>query len=66
MNLLLWIFQSTLGCHHGRLSRVFTIHHRTYRVYLDCGREFGYSWELMRSLHSGVVDDVNPLPVGTS
>ena len=31
------------GCHHHNLSRVFTIHCRTYRVCYDCGAEFKYS-----------------------
>ena len=35
------------GCHHGNLSRVFTIRRRTYRVCCDCGAEFDYSLELM-------------------
>jgi hypothetical protein len=41
MNPLLWIFQFAFGCHHGHLSRVFTIKKRTYKVCLDCGEEFG-------------------------
>ena len=45
--LLLRAFEILFGCHH-QLSRVFTIQSRTYQVCLDCGREFGYSWELMR------------------
>ena len=28
------------GCHHHNLSRVFTIHGRTYRVCCGCGAEF--------------------------
>lgn len=31
------------GCHHGHLSRVFTIGGRTYRVCCDCGAKFKYS-----------------------
>lgn len=41
MNSLLRIFQFAFGCHHGHLSRVFTIKKRTYKVCLDCGEEFG-------------------------
>jgi hypothetical protein len=37
-----------LGCHHTRLSRVFTIEHRTYRACFDCGAKFEYSLESMR------------------
>ena len=35
------------GCHHGNLSRVFTIRRRTYCVCCDCGREFDYSLDTM-------------------
>jgi hypothetical protein len=35
------------GCHHQNLSRVFTIHGRTYRVCCDCGAEFKYSLSKM-------------------
>lgn len=31
------------GCHHGNLSRVFTIGGKTYRVCYDCGAKFDYS-----------------------
>ena len=40
MNPLRWMFQFALCCHHGHLSRVFTIKKRTYKVCLDCGEEF--------------------------
>ncbi len=42
MKPLLWILQSVFGCHHGQMSRVFTIKKRTYRVCCDCGEEFDY------------------------
>jgi hypothetical protein len=35
------------GCHHGNLSRVFTIGGRTYRVCCDCGAQFRYSLDTM-------------------
>jgi len=35
------------GCHHHNLSRVFTIHKRTYKVCCDCGAEFDYSMAAM-------------------
>lgn len=41
------IFQFGFGCHHRQVSRVFTIRKRTYQVCLQCGQEFGYSWESM-------------------
>jgi len=52
MKLLSWIIQFACGCHHGRLSNVFTIGRRTYQVCLECGQEFPYSWELMHSVRS--------------
>jgi hypothetical protein len=51
---LLWIFQLIFGCHHSQRSSVFTIKQRTYQVCLECGQEFEYSWELMRSMRSNV------------
>jgi hypothetical protein len=35
------------GCHHRKLSRVFTIDGRTYKVCCDCGARFRYSLETM-------------------
>ncbi len=35
------------GCHHRRLSRVFTIDHHSYKVCCDCGATFNYSLEKM-------------------
>jgi hypothetical protein len=32
---------------------VFTIKKRTYQICLECGQEFPYSWELMRTVRSG-------------
>jgi hypothetical protein len=64
MKTLLWrAFELLFGCHH-KLSRVFTIQRRTYQVCLECGREFAYSWELMRSMPSSDAADayaVNPI-----
>jgi len=47
MDTLAAIFKSLFGCIHPRLSRVFTIQRRTYRVCCDCGAEFDYSLEHM-------------------
>jgi hypothetical protein len=57
MKLLLRVFQCAFGCHHRQLSRVFTIEERTYQVCIECGKEFEYSWALMRSLRSNVADN---------
>jgi hypothetical protein len=52
MNSILSIFQFAIGCHHRRLSSVFTIKKRTYQVCLKCGQEFEYSWALMQAIRS--------------
>jgi hypothetical protein len=41
------IFEWIFGCHHRRLSRVFTIDHKTYQVCFACGRKLQYSWRGM-------------------
>jgi hypothetical protein len=56
MRLLHWIFRFAFGCHHSQRSRVLTIKKRTYQICLECGQEFGYSWELMHALPSSVTD----------
>lgn len=35
------------GCHHSKLSRVFTVHGHSYKVCCDCGATFHYSLESM-------------------
>jgi len=35
------------GCHHRKLSRVFTIEGHTYKVCCECGATFRYSLESM-------------------
>jgi len=35
------------GCHHRKLSRVFTINNYSYKVCCDCGAKFEYSLETM-------------------
>jgi len=57
MRLLTWIVQLAFGCHHRRLSGVFTIKKRTYQVCLTCGQEFPYSWELMHPVRSSIAGD---------
>jgi hypothetical protein len=41
------ILDFLFGCHHGHLSRVFTLGGETYRVCFDCGAKFEYSLETM-------------------
>ncbi len=43
MDSVVAILDFVFGCHHRNLSRVFTIHGRTYRVCCECGAEFKYS-----------------------
>lgn len=58
MRPLRWIFRFVFrGCHHSRMSRVFTIDKRTYQVCFECGRRFDYSWTLMRPIPSEPVHD---------
>ena len=64
MRLLLWIFQFAFGCHHNKLSSIVTIKRRTYQVCLECGQEFPYSWELMRSVRPDVADHQATVPHG--
>ena len=47
MAILLDTLEFLFGCHHVRLSRVFTLHKETYRVCCDCGAKFAYSLETM-------------------
>jgi len=35
------------GCHHAKLSRVFTIEGHSYKVCCDCGAHFDYSLRTM-------------------
>jgi hypothetical protein len=39
------------GCHHGHLSRVFTIEGKSYKVCCDCGAHLPYSLERMAVVH---------------
>jgi hypothetical protein len=43
MERLIDILDFVFGCHHGHLSRVFSIDGRTYRVCCECGAKFNYS-----------------------
>jgi hypothetical protein len=39
------------GCHHRKLSRVFTIDGHSYKVCCGCGATFNYSLETMSMRH---------------
>jgi hypothetical protein len=43
--------EHAFGCHHGKLSRVFTLEGKTYKVCCDCGARFRYSLETMSIVH---------------
>ena len=44
---LVAILDFLFGCHHGSISRVFTLEGETYKVCCDCGAKFAYSLETM-------------------
>ena len=41
------VLDIAFGCHHRKLSRVFTINGHSYKVCCDCGATFHYSLESM-------------------
>jgi hypothetical protein len=41
------VLEVAFGCHHRKLSRVFTVDGDSYRVCCDCGATFHYSLESM-------------------
>lgn len=45
-----FFYEILFGCHHGRLTRPFTIEQQTYKVCLDCGKQVFYSAERMAPL----------------
>jgi hypothetical protein len=56
MNRLSEVLESIFGCHHGQISRVFTIGGRSYKICCGCGRKFNYSLASMsieRTAQSG-------------
>jgi hypothetical protein len=47
MDILVATLEFLFGCHHGNLSRVFTLERQSYRVCCECGARFEYSWHTM-------------------
>jgi hypothetical protein len=43
--------ERAFGCHHRKLSRVFTIEGHTYKVCCSCGHRFEYSLHTMSIRH---------------
>ena len=41
------VLDAAFGCHHRKLSRVFTVHGHSYKVCCDCGATFHYSLQSM-------------------
>jgi hypothetical protein len=46
-NPLAQALEMAFGCHHGKLSRVFTIEGCSYKVCCECGARFRYSLRTM-------------------
>lgn len=51
------------GCSHGHLTRPFTLQAQSYKVCLDCGKQFPYSLEKMRVLHTWEAAKAQPAQV---
>ena len=45
------VLEIAFGCHHRKLSRVFTIEGHSYKVCCDCGQKFDYSLRTMSITH---------------
>src|ERR1700756_822075 len=45
------VLDFAFGCHHRKLSRVFTIDNHSYQVCCECGATFTYSLETMSVGH---------------
>jgi hypothetical protein len=56
-----FFFEIFFGCSHNSLTRPFTLQARSYKVCLDCGRQFPYSLEKMRVLHPWEVRKPQPI-----
>lgn len=45
------VLEFAFGCHHRKLSRVFTIKGHSYKVCCECGATFNYSLQTMSIRH---------------
>ena len=45
------VLEIAFGCHHRKLSRVFTEHGHSYKVCCECGATFRYSLDSMSITH---------------
>ena len=55
-----FLYEIFFGCGHGNLTRPFTLQAYSYKVCLDCGKQFPYSAEQMRPLHAREVARTKP------
>ena len=53
-------FEFAFGCHHTKLSRVFTIEGRSYKVCCDCGATFDYSFQTMSVVPRRTIPVLSP------
>ncbi|MHB8302547.1 MAG: hypothetical protein ACYDC6_06905 [Acidobacteriaceae bacterium] len=59
-----FFYEIFFGCSHGHLTRPFTLRAHSYKVCLDCGKQFPYSLEKMRLLHTWEIVRVQPAVTG--
>lgn len=55
-----FFYEIFFGCSHGHMTRPFTLQDHSYKVCLDCGKQFPYSVERMRVLHAWEVAKPQP------
>ena len=55
-----FFYEIFFGCSHSHMTRPFTLQAHSYKVCLDCGRQFPYSLEKMRTLHVWEVLNLQP------
>jgi len=55
-----FFYEILFGCGHGHMTRPFTLQAHSYKVCLDCGRQFPYSLEKMRTLHAWEMARLQP------
>lgn len=55
-----FFYEIFFGCSHGHMTRPFTLQASSYKVCLDCGRQFPYSLEKMRTLHAWEISKLKP------
>lgn len=58
-----FFYEIFFGCSHGHLTRPFTLRAHSYKVCLDCGKQFPYSLEKMRLLHAWELAKAEPTQV---